>query len=252
MLLACVLGLSACGQQQTNKEENVLLRNVNIDDVEKVTIKSGGTGESVDITEPEDIEYITNSINSLEYSKGEKVNGDGWSYMLRWYNSDGEIAEEITLLGTDTIIFDGHYYRNISDKEIDISFLVEQFTEDSTNISESSEEPAISVSFVYIAGKEAEQSKIDLQPSDANTVISVFDGANWAPSATKCFDDYEVWIGDELFYYHSECGTINDRINDQSFSLTDTQREDMNEILVEQFGAAVDQTQMCGYPRKPQ
>ena len=88
MLLACVLGLSACGQQQTNKEENVLLQNVNIDDVEKVTIKSGGTGESVDITEPEDIEYITNSINSLEYSKGEKVNGDGWSYILRWYNSD--------------------------------------------------------------------------------------------------------------------------------------------------------------------
>lgn len=136
MLLACVLGLSACGQQQTNKEENVLLQNVNIDDVEKVTIKSGGTGESVDITEPEDIEYITNSINSLEYSKGEKVNGDGWSYILRWYNSDGEIAEEITLLGTDTIIFDGHYYRNISDGEIDISFLMEQFTDNENTLVE--------------------------------------------------------------------------------------------------------------------
>ena len=136
MLLACVLGLSACGQQQTNKEENVLLQNVNIDDVEKVTIKSGGTGESVDITEPEDIEYITNSINSLEYSKGEKVNGDGWNYILRWYNSDGEIAEEITLLGTDTIIFDGHYYRNISDGEIDISFLMEQFTDNENTLVE--------------------------------------------------------------------------------------------------------------------
>lgn len=127
MLLACVLGLSACGQQQINEEENVLLRNVNIDDVEKVTIKSGGTGESVDITEPEDIEYITNNINSLEYSKGEKVNGDGWSYMLRWYNSDGEIIKEITLLGGDTIIFDGYYYRNISDGAIDISFLENYF-----------------------------------------------------------------------------------------------------------------------------
>ncbi|MGI6029337.1 MAG: hypothetical protein ACOX81_08000 [Candidatus Heteroscillospira sp.] len=115
--------------------------------------------------------------------------------------------------------------------EMKTNELPKDTSSDSTNISESSEEPAISVSFVYIAGKEAEQSKIDLQPSDANTVISVFDGANWAPSATKCFDDYEVWIGDELFYYHSECGTINDRTNDQSFSLTDTQREDMNEIL---------------------
>ena len=102
---------------------------------------------------------------------------------------------------------------------------------DSANISDNSEEPAMSVSFVYITGKEAEQSKIDLQPSNANTVISVFNGANWIPSASKCLDEYEVWIGDEMFYYSSECGTVNDRANDRSFSLTDTQRKDMNEIL---------------------
>lgn len=101
----------------------------------------------------------------------------------------------------------------------------------SANISESSKEPAMSVSFVYIAGKEAEQSKIDLQPSDANTVISVFNDANWIPSVGRCLDEYEVWIGDEMFYYSSECGTVNDRANDRSFSLTDTQREDINEIL---------------------
>lgn len=109
--------------------------------------------------------------------------------------------------------------------------LPKDVSSDNTNVSENSEEPALSVSFVYIAGEETELSIIDLQPSDANTVISIFDSANWVSSAGRCLDEYEVWIGDEMFYYSSECGTVNDRANDRSFSLTDTQREEMNEIL---------------------
>ena len=115
--------------------------------------------------------------------------------------------------------------------EMKTNELPKDASSDNTNISESSEESAMSVSFAYIAGEDTEQSIIDLQPSDANIVISIFDSANWTPTACKCLDDYEVRIGDEMFYYSSECGTVNDRANDRSFSLTDTQREDMNEIL---------------------
>ena len=115
-------------------------------------------------------------------------------------------------------------------KDAETSELPEDTSSDTVNISENSEEP-ISVSFAYIVGKDAEQSKIDLPSSDANTVISIFDSANWAPSAAKCLDEYEMWLGNEMFYYHSECGTVNDRTNDRSFCLTDTQREDINKIL---------------------
>ena len=114
--------------EETTTTPGIFGEDVNVNSIEKVTIKSGETGESVDITDPKDIEYITNNINSFDYAKGEKVNGDGWSYMLRWYNSDGEIIKEISLLGSDTIIFDGYYYRNISDGAIDISFFAEQLT----------------------------------------------------------------------------------------------------------------------------
>ena len=115
--------------------------------------------------------------------------------------------------------------------EMKTNELPKDASSDNTNISESSEEPAMSVSFAYIAGEDIEKSIIDLQPSDANTVISIFDSANWVSSAGRCLDEYEIWIGDEMFYYSSECGTVNDRANDRSFSLTETQREDMDEIL---------------------
>ena len=83
---------------------------LDITGAEQLTILSGSTGESVDITDAEDIKAITDSVNTLEYVKGEKENGDGWSYGLRWYDGNGELIESLTLLGDGVIIYDGYYY----------------------------------------------------------------------------------------------------------------------------------------------
>ena len=117
-----MLGLFGCSSNQKTFE---------ITGAEKLTVMSGATGESIDITNTDDIKYITDNINALKYSKGEKVNSDGWCYALQWFDQNGEIIEKLTLLGDGyTIIYDGHYYKGMSvDYEIDLSFLDNQFAE---------------------------------------------------------------------------------------------------------------------------
>lgn len=129
LALIGVLGLAGCNKQPSGDPPAAEVKTFDISGAEKLTVKSGSTGESMDITSAEDIEYMTDNINALEYSKGEEVNSDGWSYALQWYNANGETIEKLTLLGDGhTIIFDGYYYKGMSaDYEIDLSFLEEQF-----------------------------------------------------------------------------------------------------------------------------
>ena len=121
-ILVCALSLVSCSSKSKTFE---------IAGAEKLTVRSGSTGESIDIINADDIKYITDNINALTYSKGKKVNSSGWSYALQWFDESGEIIENLTLLGDGyTIIYDGHYYKGISvDHEIDLSFLDSQFTD---------------------------------------------------------------------------------------------------------------------------
>ena len=101
-----------------------------IGDAAKITVTSGTTGEQVEITDTESIRYITDNINGLSYSKGEKVNSDGWSYAMIWYDKDGNEQKKLTVLNEYTINFDGRYYKGMeADYEIDLAFLEKLFEE---------------------------------------------------------------------------------------------------------------------------
>lgn len=101
----------------------------NISNSNKLTIVSGSTGESITITNEDVIKHITENINALNFSKGSKVDSDGWSYALNWMNENGEVIEKITLLGDGyTIIYNGYYYRGMSiDYMIDLGFVEKLF-----------------------------------------------------------------------------------------------------------------------------
>ena len=58
-----VLSIVACSSS-THKFE--------IGDAAKITVTSGTTGTQVEITDTENIQYITDNINDLTYSKGDK------------------------------------------------------------------------------------------------------------------------------------------------------------------------------------
>lgn len=116
LTLVCMLGLVSCSAKTKTFE---------ITGAEKLTVMSGATGESVDITNADDIKYITDNINALQYSKGEKIDSSGWRYALQWIDKNGEIIEKLTLMGDSyTIIYDGYYYKGMeADYEIDLSVL---------------------------------------------------------------------------------------------------------------------------------
>ena len=102
-----------------------------IADAEKLTVFSGSTGKSIDITDSDHIKYITDNITALKYSKGGKVNADGFTYSLQWYDINGTLIESLTLFGDGyTIAYDGRYYKGMSaDYEIDLPFIESLFAE---------------------------------------------------------------------------------------------------------------------------
>ena len=122
LLVVCafiVLSMVACSSR-TYKFE--------IGDATKLTVTSGNTGEKVDITDTESIKHITDNINGLTYSKGEKTNSDGWSYTMIWYDKDGNELKKLAVLNEYTVIYDGRYYKGMeADYEIDLAYLAKLF-----------------------------------------------------------------------------------------------------------------------------
>lgn len=120
LILICVSNVAACSASSKTFE---------IMGAQKLIVQSGTTGKRIDITNTEDIKYITDNINVIEFSKGKKVKSDGWSYRLQWQNEDEEIIENLTLYGDGyTINYDGYYYKGMSaDYEIDLEFIESLF-----------------------------------------------------------------------------------------------------------------------------
>ena len=96
----------------------------------KITVISGNTGQSIEITDADSIQYITDNIYGLTYTRGEKVNSDGWRYGLMWSDENGNEVEKVTVLNEYTISYDGRYYKGMeADYEIDLAFLKDLFEE---------------------------------------------------------------------------------------------------------------------------
>ena len=77
----------------------------------KITVISGNTGQSIEIRDAGSIQYVTDNIYGLTYSRGEKVNSYSWSYGLTWSDENGNEVEKVTVLNEYTIIYDGRYYK---------------------------------------------------------------------------------------------------------------------------------------------
>ena len=117
LVLVLVLALSMVGC--SNKSMTF-----DIGEVNKIELRSGIDGTTVEITRTEDIQYITDNINALTFSKGESSqNYDGWSYWLKWYDSQNTLMEEIVVMGADLIDYKDYFYSNTeTDNKIDIDY----------------------------------------------------------------------------------------------------------------------------------
>lgn len=96
-------------------------------EVGKIEIQSGNTGETVEVTEEEVISQIAD-ILSLEFEKGEKSNDStGWSYSVRWYDTEGKQIDTVVIMNDGTIEKDGYFWKTSKDN-IELSVYRQLFT----------------------------------------------------------------------------------------------------------------------------
>ena len=102
-----------------------------IDDAEKLLIMSGSTGETVELTDTNTLEKITQNITGLSFEKMGKVESDGWYYNLRWYDSSDALLMNLSISDTNgyQIIYNGHYYIVAADLCIDMEAIENAFNQ---------------------------------------------------------------------------------------------------------------------------
>ena len=73
----------------------------------------------------------------------------------------------------------------------------------------------------------------DLAGEVAETISQILDAGSWVPDAANCASDYVLTFDGRTIYYHSDCGTFNERLeqSNQSLRLSDADRETVNRII---------------------
>lgn len=73
---------------------------------------------------------------------------------------------------------------------------------------------------------------IQLTASEDMTVISdIISSAQWVEGTTDCMSDFKITVGDNEYYYHLSCGTINDNKNNRNMTLNEEQRNTVEQMM---------------------
>ena len=93
-----------------------------------------------------------------------------------------------------------------------------------------SEEPVTSGTITCI-----EEDKIyDLTEEEVKIIADIIENGTWNTEGTaECANDCKLIIDKRTYYYHSECGTFNDKENNQNLSVTVEEKESINVILAQ-------------------
>ena len=115
--LALVLSLCVVGCSEKSMT-------FDIGEANKIELRSGADGTMVEITNAEDIKYITDNINALTFSKGKSSKDhNGWSYSLKWYDSENVLMEEIVVMSEYQIDYKDYFYKGMEvDNKIDLAY----------------------------------------------------------------------------------------------------------------------------------
>jgi len=120
--LICILGLIACA----NKNMTFDIGAASI-----INIKSGLTGDEINVTDKEIIQSITQDINSLRFEKTSASDGKvGYVYMVKWFDADNKQIESITITEENgyQISYGGYFYKVGADLSIDVTLINEMIS----------------------------------------------------------------------------------------------------------------------------
>ncbi len=143
-----------------------------------------------------------------------------------WGEADGELPGEYAYFWKvdDTTSVNVYYHRNA---EIERITVTNADDEQQTAPANPAPQPA-QMSLAQVDG-----SAFDLSEGNSKTLRQILDSGSWVPDATDCASDYVLTFDSRTIYYHSDCGTFNERLEQghQSLRLSDADREVVNAII---------------------
>ena len=72
----------------------------------------------------------------------------------------------------------------------------------------------------------------DLNEEEVKIIAEIIENHTWNTEGTaECANDCKLIIDERTYYYHSECGTFNDKENNQNLPVTTKEKESINVIL---------------------
>lgn len=143
-----------------------------------------------------------------------------------WGEADGELPGEYAYFWKvdDTTSVNVYYHRNAEIERITVTSADD---EQQTAPAAPDPQPA-QMSLAQVGG-----SNFDLSAENAKTLRQILDSGSWVSDATDCASDYVLTFDGRTIYYHSDCGTFNERLeqSNQSLRLSDADRETVNAII---------------------
>ena len=143
-----------------------------------------------------------------------------------WGEADGELPGEYAYFWKvdDTTSVNVYYHKNA---EIERITVTNADDEQQTAPAAPDPQPA-QMSLAQVDG-----SSFDLSEGNSKTLRQILDSGSWVPDATDCASDYVLTFDSRTIYYHSDCGTFNERLEQsyQSLHLSDAERETVNAII---------------------
>ena len=143
-----------------------------------------------------------------------------------WGEADGELPGEYAYFWKvdDTTSVNVYYHKNAEIERITVTSADD---EQQTAPAAPDPQPA-QMSLAQVDG-----SAFDLSKENAKTIQQILDAGSWVSDATDCASDCVLTFDGRTIYYHSECGTFNERLeqSNQSLRLSDADRETVNAII---------------------
>ena len=90
-----------------------------IENITKIELTDGNNGNTVDIIDQDQIQFLIQPFNNNEFRRGKSsTNYTGWRYRLNFYQGN-KITTQIIVNSTEQIDFEGRFY-DIKNGSIDI------------------------------------------------------------------------------------------------------------------------------------
>ena len=143
-----------------------------------------------------------------------------------WGEADGELPGEYAYFWKvdDTTSVNVYYHRNAE---------IERITVTSADDEQQTAPVAPDPQPAQMSLAQVDGSAFDLSKENAKTIQQILDAGSWVSDATDCASDCVLTFDGRTIYYHSECGTFNERLeqSNQSLRLSDADRETVNAII---------------------